>query len=111
MEWGRGLVQKQALEDEQRELEELKNAPFARTADDEKLNEHQREIERWGDPMLELRERKERKRQHDDSKLDKKQKKHKDKHKPGAGTVRVRQWQCSAPWNRFSILPGYRYVA
>jgi pre-mRNA-splicing factor CWC26 len=50
MEWGRGFVQRKEEERLSEELEELKSAPFARTRDDARLNELQKEKVRWDDP-------------------------------------------------------------
>eukprot|EP00299_Pterocystis_sp_00344_P016518 c8285_g1_i4.p2 GENE.c8285_g1_i4~~c8285_g1_i4.p2 ORF type:complete len:418 (-),score=96.28 c8285_g1_i4:1024-2277(-) len=52
--WGGGLVQKSERERMRERLQEEKLAPFARYADDERLNSRQRDIVRWGDPMAGL---------------------------------------------------------
>lgn len=64
--------------------------PFARTEDDEDLNKMYKEKDRWGDPMLNLIK-----------KTEKKDKKEKAEKKP--------KWHGAAPANRFNILPGYRW--
>eukprot|EP00026_Physarum_polycephalum_P009215 Phypoly_transcript_09329.p1 GENE.Phypoly_transcript_09329~~Phypoly_transcript_09329.p1 ORF type:complete len:463 (+),score=92.65 Phypoly_transcript_09329:36-1391(+) len=84
MEWGKGKVQKQQKEDEQKRLEEEANKPFARTKDDPELDAHFRDIDRWGDPMLGL--------------VRKKPKSNKPVYKGPPG-----------PANRFNIQPGYRW--
>ena len=54
MEWGKGKVQKQEKENEQKRLEDEANKPFARTKDDPELDAHYRDRDRWGDPMAGL---------------------------------------------------------
>eukprot|EP00301_Raphidiophrys_heterophryoidea_P025523 c8584_g1_i2.p1 GENE.c8584_g1_i2~~c8584_g1_i2.p1 ORF type:complete len:455 (-),score=107.30 c8584_g1_i2:777-2111(-) len=53
-EWGGGLVQMSEREKMKQRLEEERNMPFARYADDEELNTSQRNKDRWGDPMAEM---------------------------------------------------------
>ena len=60
MEWSSGLKQRADALARQRELEEAASKPFARTIDDADLNAAQREEDRWGDPMLMARRKKER---------------------------------------------------
>lgn len=50
MEWGKGLVQREDQEKRRKELDSMKNAPFARTADDTTLNEELKAEDRWNDP-------------------------------------------------------------
>ncbi|KAI8098141.1 Pre-mRNA-splicing factor of RES complex-domain-containing protein [Gilbertella persicaria] len=50
MEWGKGLVQRREAEEERRRLEEAKDKPMARYADDQELNQELKEQERWNDP-------------------------------------------------------------
>ena len=50
MEWGKGLVQRDDQDKRKKELEDMKNAPFARTADDTAMNEELRAKELWNDP-------------------------------------------------------------
>lgn len=50
MEWGKGLVQRDEADKKRRELEELKERPFARTIDDVRMNEDMKAEERWNDP-------------------------------------------------------------
>eukprot|EP01133_Synstelium_polycarpum_P003796 gene3796-4377_t len=89
MEWGTGKVQRAQREEELRRLEEEKQKPFSRYADDEYLNQRLQEKEYWGDPMAGL-----------SSSTKKKKKKSKDEKPQYAGTF---------PQNRFNIRPGYRW--
>ncbi|KAI9494650.1 Pre-mRNA-splicing factor of RES complex-domain-containing protein [Zychaea mexicana] len=50
MEWGKGLVQRSEVEAQRRQLEEEKNQPLARYADDQDYNQGLREQQRWNDP-------------------------------------------------------------
>ena len=52
MEWGKGLVQKGKALSDAEQLEKMKNAPFARYADDKDMNDDLKSRERDGDPML-----------------------------------------------------------
>ena len=50
-EWGRGTKQKEAEADARAELKAVANEPFARRADDPKLEKMRRDVIRDGDPM------------------------------------------------------------
>ncbi|KAG0317741.1 hypothetical protein BGZ99_006127 [Dissophora globulifera] len=50
MEWGKGLVQREAEIEKKRREEEEKLKPLARYKDDQDLNEELKERERWNDP-------------------------------------------------------------
>ena len=50
MEWGKGLVQREEEDTKRKELASMKDAPFARTADDTALNEDLKAQDRWNDP-------------------------------------------------------------
>ena len=91
MEWGKGLVQKKDKEDRKSYEEAEKYKPFARTIEDEDLNEHYKDKDRWGDPMANLVSK------------DKKEKKTKREFKPAP------RWRGAPPANRFNILPGWRW--
>ncbi|KAK1437187.1 hypothetical protein QVD17_02975 [Tagetes erecta] len=54
LEWGKGLAQKREAEARLHELELEKAKPFARTRDDDDLNDIQKNAVRWGDPMAHL---------------------------------------------------------
>ncbi|XP_076900577.1 uncharacterized protein LOC143554772 isoform X1 [Bidens hawaiensis] len=54
LEWGKGLAQKREAEARLKELELEKAKPFARTRDDDDLNDIQKNAIRWGDPMAHL---------------------------------------------------------
>jgi pre-mRNA-splicing factor CWC26 len=99
MEWGTGLVQKNKKDSEKDYEDSEKVKPFARYVDDEDLNEHYKEQDRWGDPMANLVSKKEKK-----VKKDKKDKKEKVVVKP------TPRWKgASAPGNRYNIVPGWRW--
>lgn len=50
MEWGKGLVQREDMEKRKKEEEAMRSRAFARTRDDEELNEELRAQDRWNDP-------------------------------------------------------------
>jgi len=85
MEWGKGLVQKQQKEDMKSREEEEKYKPFARSADDPELDDMYREVDRWGDPMLqkskEESDQDESQDENDEEKEKKRKKEKKKKHK------------------------------
>ncbi|KAK1424301.1 hypothetical protein QVD17_19628 [Tagetes erecta] len=54
LEWGKGLAQKREAEARLQELELEKAKPFARTRDDDDLNNILKNAVRWGDPMAHL---------------------------------------------------------
>ncbi len=104
MEWGKGLVQKQEKEDMKAREEEEKNKPFARLPDDPELDDMYREVNRWGDPMLDQKDSD----PEDENPKEKKQKKEK-KEKKKKELAPERRWKGAAAPNRFNILPGHRW--
>jgi pre-mRNA-splicing factor CWC26 len=56
LEWGKGLVQKVESEAQAQRLLDEATRPFARTKDDEEMNEMLAKQNRWGDPMADLLE-------------------------------------------------------
>lgn len=50
MEWGKGLVQREEAERRKEQLQAMQSRPFARTKDDQAMNEELRAQERWNDP-------------------------------------------------------------
>lgn len=99
-EWGKGSVQKQEAVDKQKELEEIAAEPFARTADDPKLERMRKEALRDGDPMAQYIMEKKTKESTVASTGGRAAKPSKPIYKGPA-----------APPNRFGILPGYRWDA
>ena len=111
MEWGKGLVQKQEVEDKQKRLEDEKSKPFARSIEDEDLNDHYRAQDRWGDPMANLLEEKSSgtvAKRGKSKKEKKKTKKEKKKDKKAKLNKNAEPQVCKfrAPPNRFNIPPG-----
>ena len=90
MEWGKGLVQKRNQLSDAERLESMKNAPFARYADDKEMNDEMKETVRWGDPMLGMVS---------------------SGGRQGGGARKGQRPKCkhTAPKNRFGIPPGYRW--
>ena len=87
MEWGTGLVQKRNAMSDADRLAKMKDAPFARYADDKEMNDEMKQVERWGDPMMGMIK------------------------KAGGGAKGKGKPRCphTAPKNRFGIPPGYRW--
>ena len=101
-DWGRGTVQKESAADAKRELEILAAEPFARMADDPRMEAQRKQIIRDGDPMAEYFAKKQ---QEEASALSSSSsnfdlKPRKPVYKGPA-----------PPPNRFNILPGYRWDA
>jgi hypothetical protein len=88
MEWGKGLVQREAEIDKKKREEQEKFKPLARFKDDEELNEELKERDRWNDPAAKFL----------------------------SGTKKSKKsvrkyplYQGNIPPNRFNIRPGYRW--
>lgn len=88
MEWGKGLVQREDKQRRKEELEAAAAAPVARYANDERLNQDQKEQARWNDPMANMLS------------------------KPSGSGSRKKERPAykgpPPPPNRFNIKPGYR---
>eukprot|EP00636_Phaeomonas_parva_P015127 CAMPEP_0118878822 /NCGR_PEP_ID=MMETSP1163-20130328/18696_1 /TAXON_ID=124430 /ORGANISM="Phaeomonas parva, Strain CCMP2877" /LENGTH=358 /DNA_ID=CAMNT_0006814769 /DNA_START=68 /DNA_END=1144 /DNA_ORIENTATION=- len=87
-EWGRGTKQKEDDEAYAQELENIKNEPFARRADDARLEASRKEELRADDPMLAYMQK---------------------KRAEGKAAGRPQYAGPPAPPNRFGIKPGYRW--
>ncbi|KAG0295156.1 Pre-mRNA-splicing factor cwc26 [Linnemannia gamsii] len=88
MEWGKGLVQREAEEEKKKREQEEKLKPLARYKDDKDLNEELKERDRWNDPAAMFLSG------------TKKSKKH---------APKFPLYQGNFPSNRFNIRPGYRW--
>jgi len=118
MEWGKGLVKQTKQLTEQEKLKREMEGSFARTRDDEQLNQQWKQTDRWGDPLAGLLPKddeesdddigldgKKKKKKKDKKHKKKKDKKHKKKKKPKKPKVYMGQ-----PWpNRYNIAPGYQW--
>jgi len=112
-EWGKGSVQKKELEETKREIAEIASEPFARTADNPRLEKMRKEAVRDGDPMA----------QYFAKKKDKQSKVHGAEEDPadysnaaqgtnGTKVSRKPPYRGPTPApNRFGIPPGYRWDA
>ena len=96
--WGKGSVQKDEAEARRKELEEIANEPFARTAEDPRLEAMRKEVIRDGDPMAEFFRKKREESACSENSAVGRVKKRKPEYKGPAG-----------PPNRFEIRPGYRW--
>ncbi|KAJ9125880.1 hypothetical protein QFC24_002664 [Naganishia onofrii] len=85
-QWSRGLVQRREKEEKRKREQGMGREDVARYADDVKMNEEMREVERADDPMAAY--------------LTKRKSK---------GPQRPKYTGPPAPPNRFNILPGYRW--
>ncbi|KAF9929019.1 Pre-mRNA-splicing factor cwc26 [Linnemannia zychae] len=88
MEWGKGLVQREAEEEKKKREQEEKLKPLARYKDDKELNEELKERDRWNDPAAMFLTG------------TKKSKK---------SAPKFPLYQGNFPSNRFNIRPGYRW--
>ncbi|KAF9104210.1 Pre-mRNA-splicing factor cwc26 [Mortierella sp. GBA35] len=88
MEWGKGLVQREAEEEKKKREQEEKLKPLARYKDDKDLNEELKERDRWNDPAAMFLSG------------TKKSKK---------SAPKFPLYQGNFPSNRFNIRPGYRW--
>lgn len=95
-EWGRGKVQKEKDEEHRKELEDIKNAPFARYENDPTLERARKAEIRADDPMAAY--------------MLKKQKEAYVEAAARSGKVLKPEYKGPAPRpNRFNIRPGYRW--
>eukprot|EP00727_Mastigamoeba_balamuthi_P008655 m51a1_g4411 2',3'-cyclic-nucleotide 2'-phosphodiesterase, putative (1732) ;mRNA; r:439240-446501 len=58
MEWGKGRVQRRAAELSAARLEEERDRPFAQYINDPELDAERKEVDRWGDPMANVVQKK-----------------------------------------------------
>lgn len=89
----KGDVQLQEAQQRRERLQDAKLMKFARTADDEEMNEELKEKERWNDPMIQFMA----------------EKKAKDGAGKGKKSKRRPVYTGAAPPNRYGIKPGYRW--
>lgn len=100
-EWGKGSVQKQDIVDAQQELLAISAEPFARTADNPRLEAHRKAIIRDGDPMAAFLAAKNQSTKSESTQSE-------------AGVAVKKRLVYSGPTptpNRFGIRPGYRWDA
>ena len=96
-----GDVQRAEKEARKEDLENAKFLNFARTADDEDLNEHQKEQVRWDDPMAQYIAKK----RAEEAPV-------KSRSEGNEGRAKVQQakvYPGAAPPNRYGIKPGWRW--
>ena len=93
-EWGRGTKQKEAEADARAELKAVANEPFARRADDPKLEKMRRDVIRDGDPMADY--------------IRQSRAQEEEKATPSESRRPVYKGPPPPP-NRFGIRPGYRW--
>lgn len=87
----KGEVQLEQARKRREQLDDAKLMKFARTADDEEMNQELKEQERWNDPMMQFMSEK--------------------KQTGGGGKKSKRKpvYNGAAPPNRYGIKPGYRW--
>jgi pre-mRNA-splicing factor CWC26 len=115
-EWGTGTAQKREVAELATELEQIAQEPFARMADNARLEDYKKGVIRDGDPMAEYMMRQEAKKQKKHEKEQGKDVKSADaelqapvKNKP-SNKKPVYTGPAATP-NRFHIRPGYRWDA
>ena len=94
-EWGRGTKQKEAEASAREELKAVANEPFARRADDPKLEKMRRDVIRDGDPMADY--------------IRQSRAQEEEKATPSSASRRPVYKGPPPPPNRFGIRPGYRW--
>lgn len=99
-EWGRGSVQKKEARDAQEELAAVAAEPFARTADNPRLEKMRKEVILDGDPMAEYFQMKRKRKENEVS----------GNAKGGERAKPLYSGPNPTP-NRFNIRPGYRWDA
>lgn len=121
-EWGSGTVQKKQQEDKQKEIEEMADQPFARRADDPKLEAIRKQEIRDGDPMAAFFLAKKTKyEEHEEEEETSKDRESTEKGSRSSGydkysapVTKTRKPSYKGPVpkpNRFKIPPGYRWDA
>jgi pre-mRNA-splicing factor CWC26 len=101
-EWGKGAVQKDLEKAAQEELEHIANEPFARSADDLRLENYRKEEIRDEDPMAEYFKKKRETEQIKNVNI-------KDNIIRNTKPRKPIYKGPNPPSNRFNILPGYRW--
>lgn len=108
-----GEVQLQARQQAREELENAKFLTLGRSAEDEELNERQREELRWDDPMAGyIAERQAEREQVEEARDPGRRRKGGDEEAGaggGGGRVKQRVYLGAAPPNRYGIRPGWRW--
>lgn len=99
-EWGKGLVQKEKDEEYRKELEDIKNAPFARYESDPTLERQRKAVIHADDPMAEYMMKKKRVAEQE----------HRAAVAAATGKVLKPDYKGPPPKpNRFNVRPGYRW--
>jgi pre-mRNA-splicing factor CWC26 len=107
-EWGKGSVQKEEAQAYKKELEEIAAEPFARTADNPRLEAYKKDLIRDDDPMAQFFREKQEKKQAEEARST--------SHSgaDGGQISKPKKPLYSGPTpppNRFKIRPGYRWDA
>ncbi|KAK5938927.1 Pre-mRNA-splicing factor cwc26 [Knufia obscura] len=103
-----GDVQLQAREKAKEDLENAKFLTLGRSAEDEELNEAQREELRWDDPMAGYMAERQAEREAKNPNLGRRRKEEGETVSEGGG-VKKRVYLGAAPPNRYGIKPGWRW--
>ena len=105
-----GEVQLRQREERKQELDEAKFLTLGRTAEDEELNERQKEELRWDDPMAAyIAQEKAERAAEEEARNPKARRKGRDVDDGVVVRVRKREYQGAAPPNRYGIKPGWRW--
>jgi len=105
-----GEVQLEARHQAKEELENAKFLTLGRSAEDEELNERQREELRWDDPMAGyMAERQAEREQVEEARDPGRRRKGRDEDVGGSERVKKRVYLGAAPPNRYGIKPGWRW--
>ncbi|KAK5081514.1 Pre-mRNA-splicing factor cwc26 [Lithohypha guttulata] len=106
-----GDVQLRQREQAKQDLDEAKFLTLGRSADDEELNERQKEEVRWDDPMAQYIAERRAEKDAEEEERNPRAKRRGRRDLEGVEVVKVRkrEYQGPAPPNRYGIKPGWRW--
>lgn len=104
-----GDVQLRQREQAKQDLDEAKFLTLGRTAEDEELNERQKEELRWDDPMAQYIANQRAEREAEEAAKHPRSKKSREQDEAVVVKLRKREYQGAAPPNRYGIKPGWRW--
>lgn len=104
-----GDVQLKQREQAKQDLEDAKFLTLGRTAEDEELNERQKEELRWDDPMAQYIAEQRAEREAEEAAKNPRSRKNRGQDETVVVKLRKREYQGAAPPNRYGIKPGWRW--
>lgn len=104
-----GDVQLRQREQAKQDLQDAKFLTLGRTADDEELNERQKEELRWDDPMAQYITEQRAEREAEEAAMNPESRKDRAQDEAVVVKLRKKDYQGAAPPNRYGIKPGWRW--